>query len=180
MIIIEGPDGAGKTTLVEGLCDEYGMEVGKRGTDNRDLLYTVTVPDTFRAIRGALKGWSPDRTLPTIWDRLYFSDLVYAPIQGREVAFSDEERRLVELTITALGIPVILCYPPWDVVIKNEAGTKQMDGVHENLSRIYNSYDFMIRVPHYRYDYTDPETREGLVPYIANYLKRRKQRKWTQ
>lgn len=184
MIIVEGPDGAGKTTLIKELCDHYGFEVGKRGTDNRDLLYTVTVPDTFRALRGALEGWGPgSRALPTIWDRLYFSDLVYAPIQDRNVAFNHEERRVIESTIRDLGIPVIKCYPPWETVLENEAGTHQMEGVHENLERIYRSYEFMIRVPHFTYDYTvddGPTCGRHLFPYIDEYLRRRKQRKWTQ
>jgi thymidylate kinase len=176
MIIVEGPDGAGKTTLIKQLVNHYGMKVGKRGTDNRDLLYTVTVPDTFRALRLALEGGNG---LPTIWDRLYFSDLVYAPIQGREVAFSREERYFIEQTIIALDIPVILCVPPWKTVMENEAGTHQMEGVHENLRRIYNAYSsgFAVRVPTYTYDYTSSKF-EDLTAQIDRYLRRKKARKW--
>ena len=183
MIVIEGPDGAGKTTLIKELVGEYRFKVGERGTKDRDLLYTVTVPDTMRAIRKMLAarqgGWDP-----VIWDRLYYSDLVYAPIQGREVAFSREERRFVEFTLRELQVPVILCLPPWDIVQRNvlDENRHEMPKVKQNIDRIYRAYRHGMagRWYTFHYDYTLGDLhRQELLTHINNYLELRRKRTWS-
>lgn len=50
MVIVEGCDGTGKTTLVEALSVDLGLRVGQRATRNRDELYKVTRQDTYTAL----------------------------------------------------------------------------------------------------------------------------------
>lgn len=179
MIIVEGPDGAGKSTLIQDLREEFGLPIGTRGTDDRDRLFEVTVPDTMRAIRVELMGPAQPAI---IWDRLYFSDLIYAPVQGREVAFSRTERHIVEWFLKAAHIPVVFCYPPWEEVKKNvlDPDRHEMPAVKENIERIYHSYPFaMRRVPCIPYDYTKSDSYDYVCKWIDSYLQERSTRKWT-
>lgn len=173
MIILEGPDGAGKTTLKESLQTRYGFDEGIRGTADRSKLYTVTVHDTFYALRCAL-GNLP----PVIWDRLYFSELVYANIVGRPIEFSNTQSRIVRGTLKVLDVPIIYCRPPGSTIKRNAQKDEQMDGVLDNLDKIIQDYDrVMLDTNALHYDYTihDPKR---VYDYIDKYLDERNQRTW--
>lgn len=173
VIILEGPDGAGKTTLKESLQTRYGFDEGVRGTADRSKLYTVTVQDTFYALRCAL-GNLP----PVIWDRLYFSELVYAKIVGRPVEFTALQQRIIQGILQVMDVPIIYCRPPLSTVKRNAQRNEQMDGVLENLEHIYIDYDnVMLHTHAVHYDYTvhDPKR---VYDYIDKYLDERNQRTW--
>lgn len=161
MIIVEGPDGAGKSTLVTKLSEALSLPVGERATTDRNKLYEVTRQDTYTALGQAVTGHTP----ANIWDRLFFSEMVYAPVVGRDCEFTDEEQVYVKRLLIAMGSPIILCLPPWSVVKGNVEGTEQMDGVEENLKHIYASYQKVTSgMPWVMwYDYTDETKDEGYV-----------------
>lgn len=194
MIVVEGPDGAGKTTLVRKLQEEFGLTEGARGTSNRKLLYTVTVPDTMRALADAVYG---RREYPTqVWDRLYYSELVYADIVGRPIEFTDAQQSHVQSIVGALHCPVILCLPPLNTVIANVLATKddQMSGVVENTRTIYHRYEQLFQDDVFPentllYDYTrqDPHPDhpplgfsrlEEIVADVKDYIEAREARAW--
>lgn len=179
MIIVEGPDGAGKTTLVKGLKEMFNLAEGQRGTDDRSKLYTVTKPDTYKALSEAFRG---DHR-PLIWDRLYFSDFVYAPIQGREVAFNYADRAVISGGLIALRCPLILCMPGLDVVRQTAPKVDQMDGVVENIDSIYARYENFINEAAGDYNFNVYNyLREGdyrrIADFVYAYLERRKERQW--
>lgn len=186
MIIVEGPDGAGKTTLIERLCQIFGLDTGKRGTDNRDLLWTVTVPDTMRALSMAVWG----STAPQIWDRLYYSDFVYAPLSvtPRSVAFNASQQGHVDKVIEALRCPIIVCLPPQDVVMSNGGTKHEMEGVNENLLSIFTEYhrmtyrpgDALKAFPDHRivYDYTLDGSFQLVLDELEDYFEDRQEREY--
>jgi GTPase SAR1 family protein len=183
MVIVEGPDGAGKTTLVKKLCADYLLKVGKRGVKDRDLLYTVTVSDTMRALGKAVRG----RSGPLIWDRLYYSDFVYAPITERPVAFNESQQVHIDRVIDALRCPIIVCLPPFEVVEDNAIRSHQMPGVATNISMIAETYHQMTHptgginfkpFPDHRivHDYTNPDSLQHVLTEVEDYLEERKAR----
>lgn len=183
LIIIEGPDGAGKTTLVKRLQEDFPhLPVGERGTTDRKKLYTVTVPDTFRAIKYAVGPYAACR----IWDRLFFSEFVYAPVglPPREPMFTLSQTNFIYRMMVALQNPVILCLPPEKAVLQNVLVEEQMSGVVENIRYIHWKYGQMMSDGSFPpqtvvYDYTRGE-REYLAlrKQVDQYLDERKGLQW--
>jgi GTPase SAR1 family protein len=185
MIIVEGPDGAGKTTLVEKILEMWPVRtaLGERGTTDRNKLYTVTVEDTYRALRQAVNG---RREAPAfVWDRLFFSDMVYAPMMKRECAFNMAQQAFIIRLLEAMGCPIILCLPPFEVIQENAQVHEQMKGVNENLNTIVSNY----RVQYFTmpnqtiiYDYTGQEEDSvdinQVYKTIDAYLNLRAGREW--
>lgn len=183
MIIIEGPDGAGKSTLVEELAADLSLTVGERATKDRDKLYEVTRQDTYTALGEAVRAHDPAK----IWDRLFFSEMIYASVVGRDCEFSSEEIVFVKRVLTAMGCPIIVCLPEWHTVKTNVEGTHQMGGVEENLAHIYGAYETVTTgMPFVLfYDYTDEKKEAAYKSYeeittaLTHYLEdHRAKRSW--
>lgn len=180
MVILEGCDGTGKTTLAERLSGDLGLRIGLRGTQNRDDLWKVTKGDTYKALAHAVEGYH----LPFIWDRLGpFSDPIYAKVLGREDAFNVEELRHCFEIIKVLRCPVIVCHVPLDVAYENAMIGSQMRGVLPNFEQIHALYermrDLVLEWGHgYVYDYRVPSAYEDIKQHIETYLARRRQREW--
>lgn len=185
MIVVEGPDGAGKSTLVQTLCDQFGFTVGTRATKNRDELYKVTRQDTYCAIAEDLRGDSP---LPKIWDRLFWSELVYADLVRRPIEFGMQEQYVIKKVLAITSFTVV-CLPPFDTVLKNVSESKhEMEGVREKIQKIYTAYPkAFLHFPGHLvyYDYTGHKTTSGYagMAEILNrckaHIHNRKERVWT-
>lgn len=184
MIIVEGPDGAGKSTLVGKLITEFGFTVGERATADRKLLYTVTRQDTHKALAHAILASANEPA--RIWDRLFYSEMVYAPTVGRPVEFHSSEQSWIQRIIEAARFPVILCLPPLEIVRDNALKNDQMDGVNSNIETIWQSYIDMWQERFFPpqtllYDYTDDPGEiayKNIVDEIQDYLDEREERTW--
>lgn len=176
MIILEGPDGGGKTALMKrletGLC-EYGLRPGVHmGTPDRDRMWETTVERTYDAIGRDLNPMKP----PLIWDRMFYSELVYAPVMGRKIAFGKHVsyvHRLIEYTQS----PVIFCMPPLENVVANCEATEQHEWVTDNVQEIYARYSKLLvqfgNPNFYLWDYTiDPWP--ALVSALRVYINKRR------
>jgi hypothetical protein len=179
MIVVEGADGTGKTTLVNQLAQDFNLNVGMRGTHDRDKLFEVTRQDTYTALAHAVRG----REHPKIWDRLGpFSDPIYSQVMKRRCAFKTTELDFARSIFKALQCPIIFCIVPFEVLQENCLnGGHQMEGVLDNLLYIASAYvsmkdsiDWAIE-----YDYRDPSAYDRLVEQtIRPFLARRKDREW--
>lgn len=177
MIVVEGPDGAGKSTLVKHLSEKFGLEIGERGVANRDFLYKVTRQDTYRALSEAVKGDTPVK----IWDRLWISEYVYHGIHpGRPCEFTESDTVLIRNLMNALACPFIVCLPPYQTVAENVAAVHQMEGVKGAVKEIYGHYvdgELPWPLTTFHYDYTtDPGSIFAVENIVSHYLQRRKER----
>lgn len=167
-LLVEGPDGAGKTTLIGQLCRDFGYEVKPRFSTSRggplDNLQTRVTRDLH------------DNT-PGIYDRHPFMS---------EVIYSWALRRKSQLTLNHPAVhqqmkdffsrtPVILCLPPVEVVQKNVDAdlSNQLSGVAEMTSTLWHLYrNYPRNFPFLNftiYDYTQPEAYYRLREFLYNH-----------
>ena len=164
MIIVEGPDGAGKSTLVEQLIKKFPVVEGTRGVEDRDKLWEVTKSDTYRAISEAFT----DGLAPRVWDRLFWSEFAYYSITPRDIQFNEQDIATIPQTFKAMKAPVIFCMPPFAQVEANVNKVHQMRGVKTHIEDIYTTYENMLRDERYipaglnlmRYDYSATDARD--------------------
>lgn len=176
MIVVEGCDGTGKTTLAKQLAEELNLQFGKRGTENRDDLYKVTRQDTYSALAHAVRGSEP----PLIWDRLgWISEPIYAPAMGRKVGFTAGELAWIHKAVRMIGCPVIVCIVPYELALENARKDHQMMGVLSSFANIYQQYRRFLTVNNWvwPYDYTREDS-APILDVVEKYVNRRKEREW--
>jgi hypothetical protein len=120
---------------------------------------------------------------PGIYDRLYFSEIVYAPPQGRQVAFTLAEQHYIEAIIHAMRCPVIFCIPSLDTVRSNVFnGSKQMEGILEIIEDLWQRYQGLYAKLKMdgnnvmRHAYTVPELTESAIDLCIGYQRRQAER----
>jgi hypothetical protein len=136
MIIVEGPDGAGKTTLIKDLSKFLGLEVAPR-----------VVSKEARAMTD-LRVWTEQNLLKgfqkLIFDRhRMISELIYGPaLRGEaEAPFNDLIWLTNQMKRFYAARPVIIyCLPPIEVVITNVMSDPDNEVVRRKIQVIYNMY----------------------------------------
>lgn len=138
MIIVEGPDGSGKSTLIKQLSDRYDLQVNERvvskdGAPMTDLKLWVE--------RNLAQGFQYK-----LFDRhRLISEFVYGPVFRKE-----QKPEFLDLTWSSIMLqtmyndvqPVIIyCLPPLEVVTANiiESGEKNTF-VLEHIDAMYMAY----------------------------------------
>lgn len=176
MIIVEGPDGAGKSTLVQHLLDHTGFPQGARSVVDRKDLFKVTRPDLYRALSLEVAGVNP----PLLWDRMYFSELVYWMYTTGKCQFTKKEQDFVYKTLEAWQVPIVVCLPPFEVVRDNVAKSDKIQTHYavQYIEPIYFKYE-KLRFPMQSvyYDYTkDNGALEALYARIGQFMAVREER----
>lgn len=153
MLIIEGPDGAGKSTLIRSLRLEYPeLKLAPRACTS--LAGPLSGDDLIFWLKkyGALYGYIYDRH-PCISGPVY--DAVYAGTP-EERTWSFIQGTFYELRENS---KVIYCRPPRREIIRAVNESDQMGGVDRKIHQIIDAYDAIMAnmVPHERYDWTRDE-----------------------
>ena len=166
-IILEGPDGAGKTTLASDLQGHFPeMEMHPRFCTSRGGPIENLAEAVYRDTRGTPSHYIYDRH-PVI------SDYVYnAAIPGRffspEFLSAPMGRIRERIAQTSL---VIWCLPPLENVVHNIHEEEQMSGVHGNIRKIYELYQMhrlMWPGPSALFDYTKSEDSWKHLMFVLN------------
>lgn len=137
MIIVEGPDGAGKTTLIEQLKERYGLEVAPR-----------VVTKGAEAMTD-LKVWVEQNLAEGFQYRIFdrhrlVSEYIYGPLLRKEQqpGFTDliwSHQRLKELYNDVRPI-LIYCLPPLELVRENVLRDPENAVVAEHIDAMYAAY----------------------------------------
>ncbi len=160
MIILEGPDGTGKSTLAEKLSQVLNLRVQHSGGPPKDP------EDIFRR-QEAAQQWAI-LNAPVVLDRIpVISEQIYGPIIRGSNPFLGTMH--FERLMDALAHPIIYCRPPMSVIIANLSTShhrkaheteEHFQGVMQRWEKIVAAYDrFMTSIEEsgarlFRFDYT--------------------------
>lgn len=161
MIVLEGADGCGKTTLLKRLCTDTRLPAHPRASDS----LTGPVADLYAWTKNDLKTW--DKQPLSIYDRHPLtSEHIYGPHVRGEVrpGFEMKNKELAYLRrFFREHVLLIVCLPPKEIARANVMNdSHQMAGVVENFDYIYDCYRMMpliwpLSCHVAMYDYTVPE-----------------------
>lgn len=152
LVVIEGPDGSGKSTLVRKIRDFslpqqfWCMSSARRYHDIKDV--------------ASFMSWLHDRPVETtrlLFDRFpIISEWVYGPILRKSYfdipleryAFQTPQSAAHHIAAAFMSLdstPVIVhCRPPFATLAERVRGEEQMDGVVEHLQELYDRYDLIM------------------------------------
>lgn len=154
MTIVEGPDGAGKSTLIEKLGGfAVHLKSLRGGLGGRDDL-----PDGWashqRDTLAAYCEWfdwvgkvGPSITnKPIIFDRFHLSEWVYGPILRNTQLITPEVLKGVTNKLMAHSAPVIVCLPPWETTYRNVTQPGRERPAYQTDAFLLRSYDRWTRL----------------------------------
>jgi hypothetical protein len=140
VVILEGPDGAGKTTLANVLKDRFGYQYHHEGPPPPEvnpliyygqILYDYTHGDT-----------------PVVFDRLHAGELVYGPILRGKTTLTLEGIKLMNRVRSAYAIHLVFCMPGRDVAYANWRKRKgELFTDSTKFFDVYAAYEKMIQNP---------------------------------
>lgn len=162
MIVVDGPDGAGKTTLCTMLARD-GIVKGTLESPGRTKGKLTLHEQTMRYL-----GQYVDRNL--VVDRYLFSEMVYGPIIRKYCAFSNREFFSILTTLIHHKNPIIFCLPESPMHLN--LNLEQMPGVREHIEEIFNKYvEYSNQVARisglsFRYDFNNPMSYERAKAFI--------------
>lgn len=159
MIVCEGMDGTGKSTLIKKLNADTGLPIHPRAVEDQT---GKPVSDLFEWAKNDVLNW-PNKPM-SLYDRHPFvSEYIYGPITrgGVALGFRTPQAKFL-LNKFFQGAHIIFCVTDAQSIHENLRRTAQMDGVNENVQELYMAYvNFIQNYPGnfsvYNYSGDDPE-----------------------
>jgi ABC-type cobalamin/Fe3+-siderophores transport system ATPase subunit len=165
LIIVEGPDGAGKTTLVERMwkhLEAKGRTVSLQGHGP----YLNNQYITYNYLRSIEMAADAPPTACMIMDRSWYSEPIYGQaMRGGRNRIAPADLIYLDLkALTLLNPLVILCLPPKEACLKAYAARREMEYIDQphKLEAVWELYSkwfsAFYKLPKILYNYeNDPD-----------------------
>jgi hypothetical protein len=164
LIVVEGPDGSGKTTLIQTLKEFTGFPVAPRVVSKEAQAMTD------------LKEWTENNVdrgfQATLFDRhRLFSEPIYGPIlrDKFEPGFDDPAWFAYYMAKFYQCRPIVIyCMPPLETVLHNLQGDEENSAVQFAAREVYGAYynksitEYVLRDFTFLYDYTSSDAADSL------------------
>jgi Deoxynucleoside kinase len=169
MLIVEGPDGAGKSTLVGRLVGTLGWEVASKVVDSNTKASVDLVQWVERNVAAGLQ--------PRIFDRhRLISEPIYGPLLrgDMEPGFNDFRwlRQWQGRLRQEVEPLVIFCLPPLETVkanLLNDANNKAVAGIVDPMYWLYFNAAASWGYPSLVWDYTRPAGFDQLIADVKDW-----------
>lgn len=157
VVILEGPDGGGKTTLARWLRDQRGYQIVKTNAPSPK-------ENVFKSYTDSLLA-AVESGQPTVLDRHYLGEGIYGPLLRGEDRLGRQGRDLLERLIVARGVKLVICSPPWAKLVKGWAGKDDLLKRQAQLRQVRQAYlSEARRLGLEVYDWT--RAADGPAPYL--------------
>lgn len=169
ILILEGPDGGGKTTLASDLA-EIGYAVRHTGPPKAGevpyLSYTGALASAFMFNKA---GIDPR---PFVFDRLHLGERVYGPVVRDRDTLGPVLHRQIDRILLGIGGLVVYCATEYEVMEKTwrerASQGKELITDTSRYTALFNRYEELIANSPVtvRYNYLDPEQQVDFVQSI--------------
>lgn len=151
IIIIEGPDGAGKTMLAEQLSKQNKCPIIHRSKPKDDAEKAAMMGTYIQAIKERKN---------VIFDRCWYSEMVYGAVMRDKSAISYPEMYELEKRLANTGAMIIHCTGPKSVLWKRcQVRGEDYIVCKDDFDAIHTGFNELFAMPHYipvvRYEYKD-------------------------
>ena len=163
LVILEGPDGAGKTTLAQALQMDFGMDYTHEGPPPADR-------DVLAYYFGRLVEAA--RRAPIILDRFALGERVYGPIIRGLDGVGEQGWLEMNAVLESLNAVQVVCLPPFEqchAAWHERAGVKAEMILHEAVFKAsYERWLWAATLPNQvLYDWTQPTSYDAIAALVA-------------
>ena len=165
-IILEGPDGAGKTTLYNKIFNKFYYK------------HFGLISDPFVEYHDAIVDLCFNKRLNVAFDRLYISELIYGKFIRNDVRLTDGHVRMLERLLMTVNSIIIFVLPSFKTCYSNFVIRDEYLKSKTDLRKIYDGYKkfidtVKINLPIFVFNYEIDSYRELLkniskVNYVLN------------
>ena len=152
IIIIEGPDGAGKTTLANKIKDQTGYLLMHRSQPKTEEDKKRMMDEYMQVIKSGKN---------CVFDRSWYSEMVYGPVMRDASVITYPQMYELERMLARNGALIIHCTGP-EIALWKRCLKRGEDYItdRETFSKIYTGFDELMHdVPHIvpvlTYEYKD-------------------------
>jgi hypothetical protein len=143
-VVLEGPDGSGKTTFAEYLVNTHGYSYHHQGPPQHDDMLREYAIAFLNAL---------EHCQLCAFDRLHLGESVYGPLlRGRDRVGGKLGTKLLDMLIQAKGGQVFLCLPPYERIKESWIRRREKELVQDLdlLEKTYTEYLRLVRNLDYR------------------------------
>jgi len=141
IIIIEGPDGAGKSMLAEKMAKQTGYKLIRMSYPKNEEEEKLMAGNYLQMLKSAKN---------IIFDRAWYSEMVYGPIKGRDPNIMSYPMMYeLETKVAQMGGLLIYCTGQKALLWKRatERGEDYVQNKKE-FDKIYDGYEQLMNIPH--------------------------------